>query len=119
MPGVDVGGIEVSVADAAAFVELAAAFRTWPKPPSLFDQFAQRSAVGEIVVLAARVGTAVAGYCLVDWRSTYPLPGRRASSPGRGGAAGGHPFGSRRAPRGPLRRLRPRPAALRAARLCA
>lgn len=65
--------VEVMVADDATLAELSVAFRTWPKPASLFDQFAQRSAVGEIVVLAARAADTVAGYCLVDWRSTYPL----------------------------------------------
>lgn len=64
--------IEVAVADARTLVALATAFRTWPKPASLFEGFARRGAAGEVVVLAARIGAAVAGYCLVEWRSTYP-----------------------------------------------
>lgn len=66
------GDVEVAIADASAFTELSTAFRAWPKPASLFEQYARRAAAGEIVVLVARTWPAVAGYCLVEWRSPYP-----------------------------------------------
>ncbi|WP_369371159.1 GNAT family N-acetyltransferase [Promicromonospora sp. Populi] len=64
--------IEVTVADALALAELAAGFRTWPKPAALFEGFARRAQAGDVVVLVARIGGVVAGYCLVEWRSSYP-----------------------------------------------
>lgn len=64
--------VAVVVADGDVFTELAAAFRTWPKPPSVFERYARRGEAGEVVVLVARFGGTAIGYCLVEWCSSYP-----------------------------------------------
>ncbi|WP_275004790.1 GNAT family N-acetyltransferase [Promicromonospora iranensis] len=61
----------VTIADAATLSELAVAFRTWPKPVAVFEQYTRRSRSDEIVVLAARTGGTAVGYCLVEWDSSY------------------------------------------------
>lgn len=64
--------VDVSAAATGDFLRLAALFSTWPKPAALFDGYRDRQDAGEIDVLVVRVDGEPAGYCLVEWLSTYP-----------------------------------------------
>ncbi|GAA5209969.1 GNAT family N-acetyltransferase [Microbacterium kyungheense] len=64
--------IFVATADDVAFQQLASAFIDWPKPSELFDEYRRRQASGDALVLIACAESEVAGYCLVEWTSSYP-----------------------------------------------
>jgi len=68
---VAVDDVEVGAADSATMAELANLFRSWPKPPELFDRYARRADDGHIDFLTARVHGQLAGYCLIEWTSAY------------------------------------------------
>lgn len=73
MSGDGAAPVAVARAEKADFTALADAFATWPKPAALFEAYRVAQSAGRIEVLAARVDDGVAGYCLVEWESSYPF----------------------------------------------
>ena len=51
---------------------LSSAFASWPKPHQLFKTYARRAAEGVLDMLVATVDSQVAGYLLIEPRSSYP-----------------------------------------------
>ena len=59
---------------------LARAFASWPKPRELFETYARRVGEGTLDMVVAAVGSHLAGYLLIEPRSSYP-PFARAGIP--------------------------------------
>ena len=51
---------------------LAEAFASWPKPRELFVTYASRVAAGDLDMVVATVNAGLAGYLLIEPRSSYP-----------------------------------------------
>ena len=51
---------------------LASAFASWPKPRELFETYARRVARGTLDMVVASVESQLAGYLLIEPRSSYP-----------------------------------------------
>lgn len=51
---------------------LSSAFASWPKPRHLFETYARRVADGQLDLLVAIVDSQLAGYLLIEPRSSYP-----------------------------------------------
>lgn len=51
---------------------LSSAFASWPKPRQLFETYARRVAEGQLDILVATVDSQLAGYLLIEPRSSYP-----------------------------------------------
>ncbi|GLJ61358.1 hypothetical protein GCM10017576_14870 [Microbacterium barkeri] len=63
--------VRVVTATSSDIERLTVAFGSWPKPPELFADYLRRQAGGEVELVVAYVSDAVAGYCLLEWESTY------------------------------------------------
>jgi len=51
---------------------LTEAFATWPKPPELFQTYDQRVAAGDLDMLVATIDGRLAGFLLIEPKSSYP-----------------------------------------------